>query len=141
MQLLSLWAPLHADAAGLVLRGLVVALRVSPPGTEQPPWPFGIVPSAPRRGAGWPEGPQAPWGPAVPGEMRAAGARAVQNVGDEECVGRLKQFRDVSKPFSTEPGLAGTHRNGPGAPGPAVSVPRPGPGAAAGPRGPFISPT
>lgn len=36
---------------------------------------------------------------------------------NEECVERLKQFRDVSKPFSTEPGLAGTSqclRHGPG---------------------------
>lgn len=36
---------------------------------------------------------------------------------NEECVERLKQFRDVSKPFSTEPGLAGTSqclRQGPG---------------------------
>lgn len=27
-----------------------------------------------------------------------------------KCVERLKQFRDVSKAFSTEPGLAGTYR-------------------------------
>lgn len=36
---------------------------------------------------------------------------------NEECVERLKQFRDVSKPFSTEPGLAGTSQclcQGPG---------------------------
>lgn len=36
---------------------------------------------------------------------------------NEECVERLKQFRDVSKPFSTEPGLAGTSQclhHGPG---------------------------
>lgn len=38
---------------------------------------------------------------------------AVQNVCHEECVERLKQFRDVSKPFSTEPGLAGTYQHGP----------------------------
>lgn len=34
-----------------------------------------------------------------------------------KCVERLKQFRDVSKPFSTEPGLAGTSQclcHGPG---------------------------
>lgn len=52
---------------------------------------------------------QAPWGLAVLGE-RMAHARAVQNVCNGECVERLKQFRDVSKPFSTEPGLAGTYR-------------------------------
>lgn len=44
-----------------------------------------------------------------PGEGMAH-ARAVQNFCNEECVERLKQFRDVSKPFSTEPDLTGTYR-------------------------------
>lgn len=61
---------------------------------------------------------------------------AVQNVCHEECLERLKQFRDVSKPFSTEPGLAGTYRHGPWLP-----CSSSGPGAALGSRGPFISPT
>lgn len=38
---------------------------------------------------------------------------------NEECVERLKQFRDVSKPFSTEPGLAGTSQCLHRGPGPA----------------------